>query len=430
MGKRYGHLIPLIIERNNMGEAFDEVVGGLKQGHHRQWYEERRESIINDLAERIGNGTFRITSYEEFYTKDGPKIRLIQSPNVVDRIGCNAVMRVVEEYLYPSLITTSAASIKGRGMHRLYRKMRSDVRHDREGTRYFYMCDIKKFYESINQNDVVALIRKEIKDPILLPILESFVRLMPKGLSIGLRSSQCFGNLLLSHLSHRLKEQEHVRYLYIYCDDIRAYGASKKWLWHIRDIIHEEVNMLGLTIKPNEDVKPTTEGNDFLGYVDDGDCSRLRKRTKQKAARKLARVKSRKRRQEIIGSFKGMAKWGDCNHLYRTLTGKNMREFKDIGLQYVADDGKKRFGGKQTTLRELSNTHICLLDFETEVQTENGLRTLVSFQYDNGTYGKYFTADKQQTWFLEKLREQNDLPCGTTIKSEVYGSGKVRYIFT
>ena len=107
-----------------------------------------------------------------------------------------------------------------------------------------------------------------------------------------------------------------------------------------------------------------------------------------------------------------------------------MREFKDIGLQYVADDGKKRFGGKQMSLRELANTHICLLDFETDVHTDNGPRTLVSFQFDDGSFGKYFTADKQQLWFLEKLREQNDLPCGTTIKSEIFGNGKVRYVFT
>lgn len=413
-----------------MDDAFDEVVSGLDGEERRASYEARRKEIIDRLTSEIGSGTFRITEYEQFWVKDGPKLRLIQSPCVEDRVGCNAVMRVVEKYLYPSVIKTSAASIKGRGMHRLYRKMRTDVRHDREGTRYFYMCDIRKFYESINQDLVSALMRDMIKDPVLLPILESFIRLMPHGLSIGLRSSQCFGNLLLPKLGHRLKEKEGCRYLYIYCDDIRVYGPNKKWLWHIRDIIHEEIESLGLTIKPNEAVKPTTEGNDFLGYVDFGDHSRIRKRTKQKAARKLARVKSRKRRQKIIGSFKGMAKWGDCKNLYKTLTGKNMEEFKDIGLQYVADDGKKRFAGKNVKLHELTNMHIVITDFEESVKTANGERTLVSFKYDDGTPAKYFTADKQQLWFLQRLSEMRKIPFGTTIKTESFGNGKVRYIFT
>ena len=235
-----------------------------------------------------------------------------------------------------------------------------------------------------------------------LKMLRGFARVMKKGISIGLRSSQCFGNLLLSELDHRMKEREGYRYYYRYCDDIRVLCATKRECWRARAIIHEEVAKIGLRIKANEAVRPITEGNDFLGYVDYGDHSRLRKRTKVKAARKLARVKSRRRRREIIGSFKGMAKWGDCNHLYETLTGKKMKEFKNIGLQYVAEDGK----------------------------TDNGLRTLVSFQYDDGSYGKYFTADKQQVWYLDKLKEMGEIPFSTTIDSEVFGNGKVRYIFT
>ena len=107
-----------------------------------------------------------------------------------------------------------------------------------------------------------------------------------------------------------------------------------------------------------------------------------------------------------------------------------MEEFKDLGLQYIAEDGKKRFGGKPVKLMSLSNMHISVIDFEKDVQTENGKRTLVSFQYDDGTLGKYFTADKQQEWYLDKLREMNKIPFGTTIKPEPFGEGKVRYIFT
>jgi hypothetical protein len=107
-----------------------------------------------------------------------------------------------------------------------------------------------------------------------------------------------------------------------------------------------------------------------------------------------------------------------------------MDEFKNIWLQYVAEDGKKRFGGKQVSLRSLQNKHISILDYEKEVTTDNGLRTLVSFQYDDGSYGKYFTADKQQEWYLDKLKEIGEIPFQTTIDSEVFGNGKVRYIFT
>ena len=128
-----------------MDYAFDDVVGGFESVERREHYGAQREDIISRLTAKIGSGTFRIIHYEQFWVQDGPKRRLIQSPSVKDRIGCNAVMRVVEKYIYPTIIKTSAASIKGRGMHRLYRKMRTDVRHDREGTKYFYMSDIRTF---------------------------------------------------------------------------------------------------------------------------------------------------------------------------------------------------------------------------------------------------------------------------------------------
>jgi hypothetical protein len=207
-------------------------------------------------------------------------------------------------------------------------------------------------------------------------------------------------------------------------------ASSKRKLWLLRDIMHDMVHKLNLEIKANECVRPISDGIDFLGYVYDGKKARLRKRTKQKAARALHRVKSRKRRQEIIGSLKGMAKWGNCKHLYKILTGKNMMEFKDIGLKYVAEDGKKRFTGKPVSLRELANTHITIVDFETDIQTDNGPRTLVSFQWDDGTPGKYFTADKQQLWYLQQMADKGLLPCGTTIKSELFGNNKLKYIFT
>ena len=432
MSKRYGYLIDQIIAYDNMSEAFDEVVGGLRNKERKAYYEAKRSRVIADLQALIVAGRFRVESYTEFEVKEGPKIRKVQSPSVKDRIGCNAIMRVVEKYVYPMVIRTSAASIKGRGMHRLYRKVRTDIRHDKEGTRYYYKCDIRKFYQSIDQKVMWGVVLEYIKDPILLPMLKNLVEMMPEGLSIGLRSSLCFGNLLLARIDHLMKEKYHVRYYYRYCDDIVMMAATKKELWRLRNILHSEVEALGLVIKPDEAIRPITEGLDFLGYVDDGSHTRLRKRTKQKAARKLAKVKSRKRRQEIIGSLKGMAKWGDCNNMYYKLTGKKMdEEFSSLGWQYKSEDGKKEFDGKGVTLRSLSNIKIKILDYEVDVKTQNGLRWVVSFQFEDGTKDKYFTDDKKQKFFLNKMKEEGKLgKIWTRIKPVPFGNGKVRYEFS
>ena len=443
---RLHHVIPEIIERDNMKQSFREVTEDLED-EIRERYERKKESIVRSLQKKIGNGTFRVTRYHEFWTKDGPKMRKIQAPPVIQRIGCNAIMRVVERHLYPTVIRTSAASIKGRGMHRLYRKVRTDIRHDREGTAFFYMCDIRKFYESIDQDRMFEYICTRIKDPLLLPMLESFIRLMAKGLSIGLRSSQFFGNNLLSRLDHRLKEVERVRYYYRYCDDFRVLAGNKRYLWRIRDIIHEEVESLGLAIKTNEAVKPIGEGNDFLGFVDDGEHSRIRKRTKQNAARKLHKVKSRKRRQKIIGSFKGMAKWGDCGHLYKTLTGKNMEDLGEVNIRMAYKDGKKHFKGKDVGPRELERRPFVVVDFERDVtprrervEYERNIeeakaqgkdpgmvrepvkKWVISLLFD-GKPRKMWTGIQENKIILEQMEKAGKIPFFASIVAD-YESGK------
>ena len=145
--KRYGNLIPEIITRENLEASFNEVTCDLAPWSKKHFLE-HKEKIFEELQKSIGDGSFRITRFEEFEVVDGPKRRKVQSPPVKERIGCNAVMRVVEKYVYPTVIPTSAASIPGRGMHYLFKKMRSDVSNNPEECTFFYKCDIKKFYES------------------------------------------------------------------------------------------------------------------------------------------------------------------------------------------------------------------------------------------------------------------------------------------
>lgn len=433
MSKSYGNLIHLIIEHSNMNDAFDEVVGDLG-AKRKAIYEKNREKIISKLQDEIKTGKFRIKNFKEYEVKDGRKKRRIQSPIVRERIGCNAIMRVVERFVYPTVIKTSAASIKGRGMHKLSKKIRRDIENDRYGTRYYYQSDIHKFYESICQIKMIRCIERYIKDKELLPILRSFITLMEHGLSIGLRSSQCYGNLYLSIVDHYMKEVIGVKYYYRYCDDIVMLAGSKKELWRYRNALWEQIEKLDLEIKPNEAVRPISEGIDFLGFVYDGEKARIRKHTKQKNARALKRVKSRKRRQMIIGSFKGMAKWGDCKNLFYRLTGEKMKDFKDFNLQYVAEDGKKRFAGQKVSQSKLVNLELAIDDFEIDVQTPNGKRTVVSFTYLSGPMqgqkAKYFTDDKQQLQFLQKIQEMGGLPFKTTLQMDSEAGAITKYIFT
>lgn len=438
-----GDLIGEIVSDQNLQESFDYVISHLEYPRQRAIYKPWRDAIISELKHDISTGKFFLKRDEvrDVTVKDGPKLRDVQAPRVPKRIGLHAIMVIIEKYTYPTLIKNTAASIKGKGMHWLHHIVEDDLRNVRWKDIYFYKSDINKYYDSIDQGEMKALLRQFFSDPMLLPMLDNFVELMPHGLSKGLRSSQCFANLFLSPVDKEMLDNAYsydldgeCRYLYYrYCDDVVILAPDKKSLWKLRDRYVSAIERLGLEVKPNEAVRPLSEGLDFLGYIHYGTHSLLRKRIKQNAARKLARVKSRKRRQEIIGSFKGMACHADCKHLYETLTGYKMKKFSEMGVTYTPADGKKRFPGKTVRLGAIVNKAIQVHAYESGIKTSQGEdRYIVSF-LDPATneWGKFFTASEEMKNILDQISDIEDgFPFETTIISEVFDGNKIKYKFS
>jgi len=431
--KRNGYVIEEIVDYSNMEESFRSVLRGnkRKRSHAGRGLLARKEEIIQELSGRIAAGSFRVEHYHQMDVMDGGKLRHIQVISYKDRIAAHAVMTVVDKHLRKRFIRTTSASIKKRGMHDLLDYIRRDMKDSPDDCRYCYKFDISKFYESIDHDMAMKCVRRVFKDEKLIQILDGFVRMMPKGLSIGLRSSQGLGNLLLSQcLDHYLKEECGIKHFYRYCDDGVVLAGSKEELWKIRELIHKRVEDFGLHIKPNDRVFPIEEGIDFLGYVIRPDYVRLRKRNKKNFARKVHAIKSKRRRRELIASFYGITKHADCRYLFSILTGKNMRDFKSLNVSYQPADGKKRFNGVTVSIRELVNLEIVVHDFETGIKTQEGEdRCLVSIEV-GGEMKKFFTNSEEMKSILSQIRDIPDgFPFKTTIKTESFGKGKTKYVF-
>lgn len=473
------NIIEEICEYSNISQSIDVVLRGKKRKRQRTGRKilRDRDKVIAKLQSEIRGGTFRITGYREYDVTDGPKVRRVQSVNMYERIGCNAIMHIVEKHVFRRYIRTTGASIKGRGMHDLKACIQRDMELDPEGTRYCYKFDIKKFYESISQDFMMYALRRMFKDKTLQTLFDRFVHMMSHGLSIGLRSSQGFGNILLSmFLDHYLKDIYRVRHFYRYCDDGLAMAGSKQALWLIRDIVHGKAEMMLLKVKPDERVFPTDTGVDFLGYVIYGhDYARLRKRNKQNAARKLHKVKSKRRRREIVASLYGQCKHANCRNLFYRLTGIKMSEFKrlsDTGIKAKYQDGKKRFDGAEVNISDLMGEDFVIMDYETgivtrpqrreyeekvaqqrkelENYTTHGLTPPDGFLYPDNVpqpLGKYlvsikrnigqkneivqklFTGDGENKSILDQMREQGLLGKVMCSVKSVRCKGFNRYIF-
>lgn len=376
-------IIPLIVAAPNIRQAIFAVLRGTDRKESPQGREilAHIDGIEAWLAGEISAGIFHLTTYGEEEIKEGGKIRRIQFLySYYEKIGVHAIMNIVEDLTFKRLIRTTAASLKNRGVHDLLGIIRRDLAADPDNMLYVYEDDITKFYESILQDIMMDVLRRFFKGPIILTLLERFVRFLPHALSIGLRSSQHFGNLLLSvALDHFLKSENRVKYYYRYCDDKRVIDCNKPDLWHVSRLIEQRVESVGLKVKPNKRIYPISEGIDFLGYKIYTDHTRIRKRNKVKAARRLHRLKSKRRRAEIIASFYSLCKHADAKHLFFKITGikmadyQNLKSLAELGISTspgVRRNGQKNFACRSVSLNALVGTALCILDFQTDVSTK------------------------------------------------------------
>lgn len=434
-------LITRIASEENLSESFDYVVGHMENARQREGLRRRKGRMLAKLRRALSDGSFRLGKVRDMKVMEGRKERDVQVPTAFDRVACHAVMVVVESLIAPTFIRNTGAAIKGRGTHWLFHETERITRAYRPEELYFYKCDIRKYYDNIDQRIMMEKVRGIITDEAALSYLEDFVALLPKGLSKGLRSSQILANLYLSEIDHEMEraapvlrttDGEGLSAYFRYMDDVVVLSTDKRELWRIRDMYHGLCSALGLEIKPDECVRPLTEGLDFLGYVNHGSHVRLRKHIKKRFARHMRKVRSRTRRIELTGSFKGMACHADARHLFKTLTGQKMIKFSSLNVAYRPADGKKRFQVARHRLASLQNKTIEVHDFETDVTTSQGEgRCVVSFRDRmTGEWGKFFTASEEMIDILRQVREQGQLPFETVIRSQTFDGNKIKYSFT
>lgn len=397
------------------------------------WLMKNKEKVLDMMKDAIESGVFRPGRVHEFVVCEHGKPRHIHSISLQNRMVLNAVMNVVERYIQPTYIADTAASIKNRGMHYLHERFRKNMLNDPCGTCYTYKCDIRKFYESIPQDKMWEVTQRYIKDKTILSLLHGCIFFLPEGLSIGLRTSQCLANLYLSHyVDHVMKERIRVKYYYRYCDDIIMQAATKEELTRYIEVLRGCVANAGLEIKSNDQFWETDKrAVDFIGYLTNTDGSvRLRKKIKQRFARKWRRVKSNRRRRELIGSFFGLAKHATARNLFRTITKIDMNTFATLGLRYADKEGRQYFEVPYHPISDLQNMPIILDELITDCQTKNGKRHIVRYHTHDGAEGKFMTGSDELKYYLEQMREQDLFPVETVIVRRNLGQGKFKYIFT
>ena len=384
--KRYGNLYAQICDINNLRLAAQNAASGKRRRSEVTAFFARLEENLEQLHRELTEKRYKTSPYDVFVKFEGKRREIYKLP-FRDRVVHWAIMQVLEPIWTPQFTADTHACIKGRGMHSLLRKLREDLRNDPEGTAYCLKLDIRKFYPSIDHEKMKAVVRRKIKDPEVLWLLDGIIESAP-GVPIGNYISQYFANLYLSELDHLLKEVAGVRYYYRYADDMVLLAGDKPtlhgWLVLINDWLNVERHV---DLKGNYQVFPVeSRGIDFVGYVTFHTHCLARKKNKQGLCRKLAKLrKAGVPEAEIMlltASRAGFMLHCDSKHLFKVL---NMKKFSDLvpkttgnltGTKYHIDAILNReihLTGYKLAPSKFNNDQSLTLQYEIEEQlTETG----------------------------------------------------------
>ena len=329
--KRYGNLYAHICDIDNLRRAAHNAARGKRKRDEVTAFFADLDANLEQLHRELTEKRYSTSRYDVFIKQEGKRREIYKLP-FRDRVVHWAIMQVLEPIWTPQFTADTHACIKGRGMHSLLRKLREDLRDDPEGTAYCLKLDVRKFYPSIDHDKMKAVVRRKIKDPEVLWLLDGIIDSAP-GVPIGNYISQYFANLYLSELDHLLKEVAGVRYYYRYADDMVLLAGDKPtlhgWLVLINDWLNEERHV---DLKGNYQVFPVeSRGIDFVGYVTFHTHCLARKKNKQGLCRELAKLrKAGVPEAEIMlltASRAGFMLHCDSKHLFKVL---NMKKFSDL----------------------------------------------------------------------------------------------------
>lgn len=206
---------------------------------------------------------------------------------------------------------------------------------------YALKFDIQKYYPSVNNEILKREVRRKIKCPDTLWLIDNIID-SNHGLPIGNYTSQYFGNVYLSAFDWWVKQDlQPVGYLR-YCDDLvllaRTPAEAHGYRVQVFDRLHKDY---GLTIKTDWQVFPVDDrGLDFVGFVFRSSETRLRKgiargvRDKARAIRRNPWAMTPYQIANGAGSYWGWCKHGGGKSLWaKTMTSDIVSHIKAANAQ-------------------------------------------------------------------------------------------------
>ena len=195
---------------------------------------------------------------------------------------------------------------------------------------YILKMDIAKYFDNINKEILLNIIKKKIKDENILWLINEilYAQKREKGLEIGNYTSQMFANIYLNEIDQYIKHNLKIKYYCRYLDDsiviVKTKKEAKNALEKIKIFLKEN---LGLELNKKTQIFKNKQGVNFCGYKINEYRIKLRDKGKQKLKKKVKKLTLKIKNGEItskeakkyLAGHRGYIKYADANNLLEKL---------------------------------------------------------------------------------------------------------------
>ncbi len=320
---KFTHDYNYIISSENLLGAWREFLKGKKSRKDTQLFSFRLIENIAHLYNDLLSGKYTHGPYEAFKIND-PKPRSIHKSSVRDRLLHHAVYRQLYPFFDRIFIADSFSCRVNKATYKATKRFKAFyLKESSNETRtcWILKCDIRKFFENIDHQIFLDILRKYISDQNIINLLKniiySFSSAHGRGLPLGNLTSQLFVNIYMNEFDQFVKHKLKAKYYIRYADDSVVLSSDKSLLEELLpkmgDYLKEE---LKLDLHPDKiSIKTIFSGVDFLGWVHFPDHRILRSTTKNRMIRNLQVNKS----QETKASYLGLLKHGNTYSIKKRL---------------------------------------------------------------------------------------------------------------
>jgi len=327
------HNFENIISIDNLLLAWQEFIKGKKNKKDVQLFSFYLMDNILSLCRDLENHTYQHGGYQCFKISD-PKPRIIHKASVRDRLLHHAVYRILYPFFDKIFISDSFSCRNSKGTHKAinrFRKFTHIISKNNTKTCWILKCDIKKFFDSIDQNILINILEQHILNKdivnILKEIIFGFYSTEQKiGLPLGNLTSQLFANVYMNEFDQFIKHKLKIKYYIRYADDFVILSENSSYLEDMIPIIQGFLqNELKLEIHPNKIfIKTFSSGVDFLGWANFSDHRILRNTTKNRILKKISDTYNPK----TLASYFGLLSHGNTSKIKNKIIKLYIRNHK------------------------------------------------------------------------------------------------------